>query len=296
MFKLNLNKFWTKFNLLIIDEFDNLDLENEINNLFINYEKIFSRFKNDSELSILNKNKRAELSSLFFELFKKNIELNNLTNWFFNPFIDVESIWYSNKKLDLNYTKKNKILFNENFELKWNLLTLKNNSNLDFWWSWKWFFVDYVSLYLKNKGFKNYFIDFWGDVYVSWRKNKDDIWRIWIENPFLIWETIGYINLTDSSISSSGNYFRNWDINWKQFHHIINPLNNLNENEIKMITIISKNTYFSDSIATALFNMWIKNAILFLNKNNIDWLIIWMNAKAYFSKWFIKKYWFKKEY
>jgi thiamine biosynthesis lipoprotein ApbE len=37
-----------------------------------------------------------------------------------------------------------------------------------------------------------------------------------------------------------------------------------------MVTIVSDKTYFSDSIATAVFNMGIENAIKFLNKNDID--------------------------
>jgi thiamine biosynthesis lipoprotein ApbE len=293
---MTLNKFWTFFELYIIDKFDDINLENDINELFKNYENIFSRFKENSELSLVNKENRGDLSPLFLSLFKKNIELNQITNWYFNPFIDVEGIWYSNKKINIRKSKLDKISFEGNFYLDSNELILKNNTKIDFWGSWKWYFVDYASKYLIEKWFKNYFINFWWDIYISWKKDLNTKWRVWIENPFLKGEKIWYIDLEDNSISSSWNYLRAWEIDWDKFHHIINPKNNSNENEIKMVTIISDETYFSDSIATAVFNMWISEAISFLNNKNIDGLIIWANAKAYFSKWFIKIYNFSKNY
>ena len=296
MYKLTLNKFWTFFELYIVDEFNNIEIENDVNDLFENYENIFSRFKENSELSLVNKESRGDLSPLFLSLFKKNIELNQITNWYFNPFIDVESIWYSNKEINIKKNKLDNISFEENYILSWNKLILKDNTKIDFWWSGKWYFVDYVSKYLIEKWFKNYFINFWWDIFISWKKDLYKKWRVWIENPFLRGEKIWYIDLENNSISSSWNYLRAWEIDWDKFHHIINPKNNSNENEIKMVTIISDKTYFSDSIATAVFNMWINNAMSFLNEKNIDWLIIWDNAKAYFSKWFIKKYNFSKDY
>jgi thiamine biosynthesis lipoprotein len=295
MFRLELNKFWTKFELLILDKVNNSNLKNEINELFTNYEFIFSRFIDDSEISKVNKNKWGDLSPLFFLLFKKVIELSELTWYFFNPFVNVESIGYSTKKISNNNDIEN-IWFYDNFELKSNNIILKNNSLLDFWWLWKWYFVDYISDYLIKNNFKNYFINFWWDIYVSWKKDLDKSWRIWIENPFLLWDVIWYIDIENKSISSSWNYFRNWNINGINYHHIINPHTNKNEFEIKMISIVSDKTFFSDWIATSVFNMWISKWLLFLNNNNIDGLIIWENAKAYFTKWFIKKYNFDKIY
>lgn len=296
MFRLDLSKFWTRFELLIIDKFEWFDFKKEIKEIFFSYELIFSRFNKNSEISKINKESRGDLSPLFFDVFIKIKNLNILTNWYFNPFVNVEDIWYSNKRIDKSYSLNKSINFKNNFELSWKTLILKNNHILDFWWIWKWFFVDQIVKYLKNKNIKNYFINFWWDIYVSWKKGEDEKWRVWIENPFISWKMIWYIDIQDNSISSSWNYFRNWDIDWKKYHHIINPHTNLNENEIKMVTIIWKETYFSDSIATSVFSMWIDKWIKFLNIENIDWIIISDNWKAYFSKWFTKKFNFSKNY
>lgn len=294
MYNLELSKFWTLFKLTILDENKIENIENKINKLFNYFELTFSRFDKKSEISLLNKKKRADLSSLFLKLLNKTIELNYFTNWYFNPFIEVENIWYSSKKINLTWKKE--VQFNNNFNINWNKIELNWDSILDLWWIWKWFFVDLISDFLTLNNIKNYSINFGWDIYVSWVKIDNKLWRIWIENPFLKWEKIWYIDLTDKSISSSGNYLRKWNIEWKTYHHIINPLTNKNENEITMVTIIWNECYFTDSIATSVFNMWIKEGIKFLNKNNIDWLIIWNNTKAYFSKWFTIKFNFNKNY
>lgn len=285
MKKIKFKKYTTNFELNLID--DILITDSEIEKIIDNFEMVFSRFKSDSELSKLNKNWGWEVSPLFLKLFNLNIHLNKLTKWFFNPFINIENIWYSDKKLKDN--KNQKIEFEENYILNWNKLIIKNNANIDFWWSAKWFLVDLLSDYLKNKWAKNFFINFGWDIYFSWKKENEK-WIAWIANPFKIWENLWFIKLENLSISSSWNYKRNWEIDGKKYHHILNPKTQENENEIVMISIIWKNTYFTDSIATSVFNMWIKSGLDFLNENKIDWIIIWEDKKYYLTNNFQDKY------
>ena len=85
------------------------------------------------------------------------------------------------------------------------------------------------------------------------------------------------------SVSTSWSYKRNWKIWDELFHHILDPINNKNLNEIISITIIAEKTYLSDSYATACFNMWIEKALDFLEKNKIDWVIVWSDWQVYHS-------------
>lgn len=292
MKNIKLTKFKTFFELNLLDD---IKIEgSEIENIIDNYEKIFSRFLENSELSIINKNWAGKISALFLDLLTKNIELYKLTNWYFNPFIEVDNIWYNNRwENNFKIKEEKSIDLIKNIELNGNNLKILNNLKIDFWWSAKWFLVDIIAKYLKDKNAKNFFINFWWDIYISW-KNWEKKWNIWIENPFLKWKNIWLIELENMSVSSSWSYIKKWEINWEKYHHIINPKTWKNENEITMITIIAQKTFFSDSIATAVYNMWIEKALNFLNENNLDWLIIWTNSKAYLSKNFKEKYNFKK--
>lgn len=326
MKKVQLNKFWTFFDLSIFDEnFSENNLENlkkEILNKFENYENIFSRFRKNSELSKINQNKEWKMSLVFFELFEKIMEINTLTNWFFNPFVEIDNLENNNlnknKFLNLFFSEwEKKFQINKNFFIKNWKIVLEKNINLDFWWIWKWYFVDLIWKKLKEKKIDNFIINFWWDIYTNWEKinkqntdnkenntekifenkllNKNNLFRIWIQNPFLNEKNIWYIDLKNKSISSSWRYFKNWEIKWKKYHHIVNPFTNSNELEIQMVTIISEKTYFTDSIATAVFNMWIVKWMDFLKKNKIDWIIIWENKKAFFTEWFRKKFNFNEK-
>lgn len=282
MQKISFKKFTTDFEIIIYDEIENLEVK--IKKIITNFEMTFSRFLDNSEISRLNKEKSLEISSLFKKLFNLNIELYNLSNGYFNPFVNVDSIWYS-WEISKNLDKKTSDFYSL-FNLNWNKLVLHNKAKLDFWGSWKWFLVDLISSFIKNKWWKNYIVNFWGDIYVSW-KNWNNDWKIGIDNPFLEGEWFWMINIKNKSISTSWTYKRNWEVNGKKYHHIINPKSQNNEFEVIMVSIVWKNTVFTDWIATSVLNMWIEKGLNFLNKNKIDWLIIWTDKKVYFSKDFI---------
>lgn len=80
MYNISFIKYTTSFSLSIYDEVLDNSLNTKINLIIDNYEKIFSRFLENSELSLLNKNKKGELSPLFFKLLNKTLEINKLTN------------------------------------------------------------------------------------------------------------------------------------------------------------------------------------------------------------------------
>jgi thiamine biosynthesis lipoprotein len=168
---------------------------------------------------------------------------------------------------------------------------LTKDQNLDFWWIVKGYTVDLVKNYLLSKWFNDFIINAWWDIFLSWTNNWTK-WVVWVDNPFKTEENFAILELENMSISTSWSYKRNWEI-WKNnYHHILNPLNNSNKNEIISITIITNKTYLSDCYATACFNMWINKSLNFLEENNIDWIIIWNDWQIYHSRG-VENLWFR---
>lgn len=256
---------------------------NEIINLCykktLAFEQEFSRFKEDSILSLLNKEKKQEVSEEFLSLIYKSREIYKLTQWYFNPLIDVRKIGYTHS-------------FDENiFEIwEWdedlsfdavknygNLLEIGNNMNIDFWSIAKWYVSEKISKYIVSKWYKNNLVNMWWDIYASGLNLEQKKWKIGITSPFWNDDPIDEIEISNSSISTSGTYLRNWEISGKKYHHIRNPYSTEVEIELVSATIIDNAWYMSDALATAVIAMWKEKWIDFCNKNWIQFMFVLNN-------------------
>ncbi|MHB1865219.1 MAG: FAD:protein FMN transferase [Candidatus Saccharimonadales bacterium] len=109
---------------------------------------------------------------------------------------------------------------------------------------------------LKNKGFKNFYVDAGGDIQVSGRNEDDQPWTVGIKNPFNIEEIIKVVAVTNEGVATSGAYIRG--------QHIYNPKNpEDNLVVVKSLTVIGPNIYEADRFATAAYAMGV-NGINFI--------------------------------
>ena len=284
MYDLKLHKFTTHFHLHIEDENEFL-YEKDIINIIDNFELVFSRFKEDSILSKLNKSRELIVPDIFLKLLKKNIYIFNYTNGYFNPSVSIDKFWYSNNyynNSNISDLNKNIIIDGNNVKLIWDLY-------IDFWASWKWFLVDIIVSFLNSRWVKKFFINFWWDIFVNWYINNNNL-SVWIIDPFDEINNLFSINLSNESISTSWIYKRKWVVNNKNFHHILNPKTNSNNDEIISVSIIWNDCTFTDSIATSIIAMGLTQWIDFLNKNNINAIIITTNKKTIFTNNINKNY------
>ena len=277
---------WTNIEITIFSDSNSLDDIYDWFWIFYWLEKEFSRFIEDSDLSLLNKNRKLEVSDRFIDVIKKAISIYDDTNWFFNPLINLKKIWYSSDFKKWDFREENIAQNLDLYKLKiiWNTVILAENQNLDLWWIVKWYWVDLVVWFLKDLRYNNFIINAWWDIYISW--NID--WKksvVWIDNPFNTKLILATLELENKAISTSWTYKRKWDIDWKKYNHILNPETNTNNNEIISISLISENVHISDSYATACISMWIQKSLIFLEKQNIDWVIIWNDWNIYKTRW-----------
>lgn len=262
-----------KLNAIINDAYD----------LISNFENEFSRFKETSLLSKLNREKKLEMTDDFWFLIQRSKEIYKITDWFFNPLINISNIWYSQNFEDNNF-KKSEVLENisfDNIKIYWNTLEIWEDMNLDFWSIAKWYLAEKISKYINAKWFVNNLVNIWWDIYASWTNLEKMPWNIAISDPENSDIAIENIKISNSSISTSWTYIRNWKIDDKSYHHIKNPYSQKQEEELVSATIIHEYWYMTDALATAVIAMWAEKAIEFCKKNNIkflfimkDWLII----------------------
>lgn len=287
-------KLWTTIEIIIVDNLkDKLDVDRDISILwdFVEeFENEFSRFIGHSSLSRLNKEKDLEVSDVFIDILQKSLNLYKFTSGYFNPLLNLKNIWYSHNFKDNNFEiiPEDIDLDLEDIVINWNRILLNANQNLDFWWIAKGYLVDLLVKKLEDLWYENFSVNAWGDIYLKWLNEENEKWVVWIQSPYVQWY-IWTVSLSDTSISTSWSYKRHWQINGENYHHIINPYTLKNENSLIWITIISQKCYISDSLATAIFSMWMDKAKEFMTINWIDWMLFWSNRSVFLSTNFTEK-------
>ena len=102
------------------------------------YENIFSRFKKESELSLINNNAQNVVSDIFLEVIQEAYALFTKTQGVFNPLVQIERFGYDTH-FDLLTGKKvpeNNKLYNVDFsstviDVEHNQITLQEGQKLD---------------------------------------------------------------------------------------------------------------------------------------------------------------------
>lgn len=277
-FEYSYKALWTICSITIINETEHWlnEIINDCYEKTLAFEQEFSRFKEDSILSILNKQKKQEVSEEFLSLIYKSREVYRFTHWYFNPLINVRKIWYTHSFDENNFEiwEWDEDLSFDAIKNYGNLLEIGNNMNIDFWSIAKWYVSEKISKYIVLKWYKNNLVNMWWDIYANWFNLEQKKWKIGITSPFWNDKPIDEIEISNASISTSGTYLRNWEISGKKYHHIRNPYSTELEKELVSVTIVNNTWYMSDALATAVMAMWKKKWIDFCNKNGIQFMFV----------------------
>ena len=258
---------WTEISIIIYDKNVDNSIYEKAFDIFYKNEKKFSRFDKNSMLSKLNRNKILEVDDDFIKVLKLSKLFYKKTNWYFNPLVNLSSIWYSESFDNKNFYKKetNVDLDFDSIRIVWNKVFLKENQNLDFWGIVKGWTVDLVANFLKNNGIKYFLIDAWWDIY--WTSKENDYFYIQVNNTNKI------LKLKNKAVCTSWTYKRTWQLGGKKYNHIIDPLSNTNNFDIKFISIVTDYTVIWDVYATACIAMGREKSRLFLKKEKIIYFL-----------------------
>lgn len=194
----------------------------EVFDYFDHIEVKFSAYKDESEISAINKGEiqPEEYSSEMREVFRLSAETKKATAGYF----DIE---YSPGQYDPSGLVKG-------------------------WAIYK------AAQILKNKGYKNFYVEAGGDVQVYGKNNQGQDWQVGIRNPFKQEEIIKVVALSGLGMATSGTYIRG--------QHIYNPYQKEEPIlDIVSLTVIGPNVYEADRFATAAFAMG-KDGIKFIEK------------------------------
>jgi len=114
--------------------------------------------------------------------------------------------------------------------------------------------ADEAARILRAHGFSNFLVDTSGELYAGGTNCEGRPWRVGVKDPA---DPVGagvadVLALSNSSVTTSGNYEHFYTIQNKRYSHIISPKTGFPRNEIVSVTVVAPSTELSDFWTTAL--------------------------------------------
>ena len=270
------------------------DFQNELDSLFSVINKSLSTYKEDSEISKINRNEETIVDEHFINVFNASKLIFNETEGAFDPTIGaVVNAWNfgpKGKVIGLDELKVDSLMASVGFD-KVKLVgdhVIKENpiTFLDFNAIAKGYGVDVVSNFLESQNIKNYIIEIGGEIRCKgMNMEKKHAWRVGIEKPNFdgTQSLIGAINMKDEAMATSGTYRKySIDENGNRYSHIIDTKTGYpSKTNLLSISVIAENCMLADAYATAFKAMGIEKVkqfsethpelkvfLIFENENN----------------------------
>ena len=123
--------------------------------------------------------------------------------------------------------------------------------------------TEQVALAAVGRGEDHLLLSVGGNVRaIGYRNDKKEPWRAGIENPDDSAENyLAILNINDKSVVTSGIYERYYEVEGKQYHHIIDPETLFPENRYLSVSVVTHDSGLADVLSTALFNMSIEDGL-----------------------------------
>ncbi len=134
---------------------------------------------------------------------------------------------------------------------------IDQNMALDLGGIAKGYTADKIAEYLVENGIKSAIINLGGNLKIIGTKENNQPFNVGIQNPFSTrYAYLGIVKVRDSSVVSSGDYERFFEVDGVRYHHIFDkttgfPVNN----HVSSVTVITKSSMDADALSTTFFSL-----------------------------------------
>lgn len=273
---------------------DSVDLANDLAAKALleiqSYEKQFSRFLTESELSQLNLKKELVVSKTFIEVLLKAKELFTETGGAFNPLVQIERFGYDKDFKEIKDADINKDIVLENYDIDFSKTIIDQNlskvilsqgQKLDFGGFLKGYVAESVAQKIKSgyekfnsEKIKGVIVNIGGDIACFGLDENDQKFVFNIYNPINEKDEISIV-LYNECLATSGVYKRVWRNYGQKFHHILNEFGNKNpETEMVSVSVIHKDGGRADAYTKAILSLGHENFLETLGSDELKFILI----------------------
>ena len=224
---------------------------------------LMSTYKENSEVSILNREGENHLSAETLQVIREAINFSEITGGAFDitcrPLIN---LWKKAKKeqvipspqeikeaLSLVGYEKIKIL------PEGDVVRFKQKGmQIDLGGIAKGYAVDRAIEALRKNGIRRALVNAGGDLYALGNGPGGEKWKVGIQDPREEGKLLGIIKVKDVGVATSGDYQRYFTIEGKRLSHIVNPKTGQTVQDVPMsVTVIAPHATTTDALATGVF-------------------------------------------
>ena len=243
-------------------------------------ERLLTTFDGDSQTNRVNASAGlgpVQVDAEVFALIKRSINISNLTQGAFD--LTYGSIDKSLWNFDVNMTalpdpslaKEAVRLINYGniiLDEKECTVFLKHRGmRIGFGGIGKGYAADRARDVLKAQGISGGIVNAAGDLTTWGRQSSGKAWTIGIADPNTK-SPFSYLDLTDLSMATSGDYEKFVTIGGKRYSHTISPKTGMPVSGIKSVTIISPIAELSDAMTTPVMVMGVQTGLHMINQMN----------------------------
>ena len=270
-----------RFDISIFSE--NANVANDWMNAAINeirrIEQLLTTYSDTSQTNLINRNAGiapVKVDKEMLDLIKRSLKISALTQGAFD--ITYGSIDTRLWNFDTNMTSLpdpaiarkmvrlinyRNVVVNENDQT---VFLKEKGMRIGFGGIGKGYAAEKARTLLKSLGVESGIVNAAGDLTAWGYQENGRPWTIGIADPASAHSAFSYIEITNMSVATSGNYEKYVVIGGKRYSHTINPRTGLPVHGIKSVTIISPNAEIADAMATPVMIMGVKVGIDLVNQ------------------------------
>ena len=250
-------------------------------------ESLISSWDKNSQTSLINNSagiKPVQVDKELFDLIYRSIRISDLTQGAFDiSYASMDKLWYFDREMKNLPTSQqiaesvSKVGFqNIVLDEKNRTVFLKlKGMKIGFGAIGKGYAADKAKDILIENNVQSGIINASGDLTAWGQKPSGDDWMVAVVNPLNKSKVFSWLPIKNSSIVTSGNYEKFFNIGGKSYSHIIDPRTGYPSEGILSVTIISENAELADALATSVFVLGTDIGIDMINQlKNVDCIII----------------------
>ena len=227
------------------------------------YENLFSRTRETSEIYQINQGLTDQLSPETEELLETALSYSRLSGGLFDPSIGpVSSLWDFHAEnpsvpKDASLQAALPLINAEKIRISNHKVAMDEGMILDLGAISKGYIADRIKEFLLDQGVKSAVIDLGGNVLCIGSRPDGSPFQIGIRQPFEDTSSAATVlSITDQSVVTSGIYERCFTEDGVLYHHLLDPHTGYPcENELASVTIISDDSVDGDALSTCCFLM-----------------------------------------
>lgn len=166
-----------------------------------------------------------------------------------------------------------------------NRVQLLNGAQIDLGGIGKGIAADRCAELLRGNGVTNALIVLGGNVYALGKKPNGDIWTIAIADPDDSASQIARLQVTDTSVVTTGDYERYFMQDGVRYHHVFDPATGAPARSgLRSVTVVNESSALADACSTTLFVLGLEKGLQYCVENDLQAVFITEDREIYVTE------------